>query len=53
MNKTLNFKSLKMLLATAVSTLLYWVLFLCANTNSSALIYQPKAPTSLNKFKLN
>ena len=51
MNKTINLASLKLWIATAVSTLLYSVLFLCANTNSCTLVYQPKAPASLEKFK--
>lgn len=52
MNKTINLASLKLWMATAASTLLYWVLLLCANTNSSIIIYQPKAPKNLEKFKL-
>lgn len=27
------------------------VLFICANTNSCCLIYQPQAPTELERFR--
>ena len=51
MNKTINLASLKLWIATAASTLLYWVLFLCANTNSCTLVYQPEAPKNLENYK--
>lgn len=37
-------------LAKILSTALCAVLFVCANTNSCAMIYQPEAPTSLDQF---
>ena len=51
MNKIFNTASIKLWAATALTTVLYWVLFLCANTNSCTIVYQPKAPENLDKFK--
>lgn len=35
---------------TAFISVLSTVLFICANTNSTLMIYQPKAPTGLRRF---
>ncbi len=37
-------------LATILSSALCAVLFICANTGSSGMIHQPKAPADLNRF---
>lgn len=37
-------------LAKCVTTALCAILFICANTNSSCMVYQPEVPKELNKF---
>ncbi len=37
-------------LAAALSSLLTLVLFVCANTNSCGMVYQPEAPEDLAQF---
>lgn len=39
-------------LATATVEVLSLVLFVCANTTSSSMIYQPKAPEKLKDFSM-
>ena len=51
MKKFLNLASAKFWAATTLATILNWVLFLCANTNSCCLVYQPSAPKALDKYK--
>ena len=51
MKKFINLGSVKHTLAIAVSSMLCTVLYICANTTSSTLIHQPKAPESLDRFK--
>ena len=41
----------KFKLASVLSALLYGVLILCANTNSSLLIHEPVQPRNIAKFK--
>lgn len=38
-------------IAKAMSTMLLAVLFISANTGSCHMIYEPKAPDALNRFK--
>lgn len=40
-------------LARFVASALCAVLFVCANTNSSCMIYQPEAPAGLDLFRKN
>lgn len=51
MKNKINSKSLIHCLATAVSFVLSLVLFICANTTSSVMIYQPQEPIGLDRFK--
>ena len=51
MKKMLNIGNLKHSLAMVISSMLCAVLFISANTTSSTLIYQPKAPDELARFK--
>lgn len=37
-------------LAKIISTALCAILFICANTNSCAMIHQPQTPTNLDRF---
>lgn len=37
-------------IATALSSVLCAVLFVCANTNSCTMIHQPEAPADLERF---
>lgn len=37
--------------AKCIAALLSAVLFLCANTNSSCMFYQPKVPEALDQFR--
>lgn len=37
-------------LAKIVTAALCTILFICANTNSSCMVYQPEAPMELKKF---
>lgn len=37
-------------LASGAASLLCAVLFVCANTNSSMFLHQPKAPADLKRF---
>lgn len=43
-------KSLYYSLAAFSAVLLNAVMFLCANTNSCMMIYQPEAPKALERF---
>ena len=43
-------KSLYFYFAVACSMLLSAVMFICANTASCSMIYQPKAPADLARF---
>lgn len=36
--------------ASFVLGALYLVLFICANTNSCTLVYQPETPTDIRRF---
>lgn len=38
-------------LAQFIAAVLCAVLFVCANTNSSCMIYQPEAPAGLDRFR--
>lgn len=40
-------------LARCAASALCAVLFVCANTNSSCMIYQPEAPAGLDRFRKN
>lgn len=48
--KKLNFTLNAYKIATALSSILCAVLFVCANTNSCGMIHQPEAPDSLSRF---
>lgn len=37
--------------AKFVTAMLCAILFICANTNSSCMFYQPETPSELEKFK--
>lgn len=43
-------KSLSYSLAALSAVFLNAVMFICANTNSSAIIHQPEAPKALARF---
>lgn len=38
-------------IANAISTVLKGILIIDANTNSSTMIYQPKTPSDIKKYK--
>jgi cyclic lactone autoinducer peptide len=44
-------KSLRQRLAILMTGLLGVVAFICANTTSCCMIYQPEAPSQLDKFR--
>lgn len=48
--KKFNFTLNTHKIATALSSILCAVLFVCANTNSCIMIHQPKAPAELARF---
>ncbi len=37
-------------IAVIAASALYAVLFICANTNSCCMVYQPEAPAGLERF---
>lgn len=37
-------------LAGAIASVLFAVLFICANTNSCCMVHQPEAPADLKQF---
>lgn len=43
-------KSMYYSLAAFTAIFLNAVMLICANTNSSFLVHQPKAPTALNRY---
>lgn len=51
MTKMINIGNIKHSLAKVLSSMLCGVLIISANTTSSTLIYQPKAPDELTRFK--
>ncbi len=52
MKKTIKVRYSISSFAKIVSALLFAVLFICANTSSSTLIHEPKAPDDLERFKV-
>ena len=48
--KKINFTMNAYRIATALSSVLCAVLFVCANTNSCVMIHQPEAPEGLERF---
>ena len=51
MNKNSASTLLTRKLAHFVASALCTVLFVCANTNSSCMVYQPQAPAGLDRFR--
>lgn len=47
----LSLNSVKMRAAAICSAILGVVLFICANTNSTFVVYQPEAPRELDRFR--
>ena len=48
--KNANLKIRAYKIATALSSILCAVLFVCANTNSCVMVHQPEAPEGLERF---
>lgn len=42
--------SVKKELAKVITAMLCTVLFICANTNSTCMMYQPESPSNLDRF---
>lgn len=48
--KKINLKLYTYKIATALSSILCVVLFVCANTNSCGMVHQPEAPEGLERY---
>ncbi len=51
MNKTIDFGKVRHALASVLGAVMCAALCICANTNSSVLIYQPKMPKGMERFR--
>lgn len=50
MKKTFARANISRKLAQAVTQMLLLVLFICANTNSCGMVYQPEMPSGVAKY---